>query len=460
MDIRYSVENSIDTTIDFLQKLIQIDTQQGEASIGCPFGDGPKKALEMTLNYCEELGFRVKNIDNYIGFAEIGEGEELIGIPMHLDVVSPGKGWTVEPFGGDIIGKNIYGRGAIDNKGSIAMLIHVLNNIKYYFQLNKRVRLIFGTNEESGMKCIKYYLDKKQDIPTIGFTPDAMYPLVNGEKGRLHLKINKKLYVEKESCFIILNGGTSANIVPSECKARIYNITTEEEKNIIKALEEKNVEVNVEINKNDIILTTNGISSHGSTPEKGENAICKLLLYLIEDNIGIQNIDDIRRICKYLASDYNGKELGIYTEDSVFKKSTVNLGIIKISEDDITVELDIRYGLNTNKEQIVKKIKEKFNNDWIVEIIEYKKLHYVEENNEVIKKLLNAYKSITGENGYCLTMGGGTYASFFDNMVAFGPKFINYKTGGHGVDERIPIDHIKINMGIYTKALLNLLDIY
>ena len=72
---------------------------------------------------------------------------------------------------------------------------------------------------------------------------------------------------------------------------------------------------------------------------------------------------------------------------------------------------------------------------------------------------MKSYEEVTGEEGYTIAMGGGTYASYFDNMVAFGPKFMEYKTGGHGVDERVPIEHIKKNMKIYTVAILKLLDL-
>ncbi len=184
MDISRRVDNSLNRTIEFLKELIKIDSQQGEPILQCPFGIGPKKSLEKTLDYCASLGFSVKNIDNYIGYAEIGEGKELIGIPMHLDVVPPGDGWSVDPFSGVVIDNIIYGRGAVDNKGAVSMLIHVLKNIEdMYPTINKRIRLIFGTNEETGMECIKYYLDKGEEIPSMGFTPDAMYPVVNGEKG-------------------------------------------------------------------------------------------------------------------------------------------------------------------------------------------------------------------------------------------------------------------------------------
>lgn len=458
MEIKKSVDISIDEVVTLLQKLIRIDSQQRAIEDGCPFGKGAKEALDITLDYCRKLGFRTKNIDNYAGWAEVGEGKELIGIPLHLDIVPEGNGWSVDPFGGEIIDGVIYGRGAVDNKGPAAMLIHVVNNIKEEFtDLEKRIRLIFGTNEESGMECIKYYLKSGEEVPTSGFTPDAKYPLVNGEKGRLHILIKKRINTDTKRCYVKLNGGTRANMVPSECSAKIYNVKPEEIEKV-KGLELENKKLAVDISGNGLVISAMGKAAHASSPENGENAISKMLAVLSALNMHIQNVKDIISIYNLVGKDYNGKALGIYAEDDIFKMSTVNLGTLYIDEKEIAVELDIRHGMNINSTGIITGIENKFGQEWEVSVLDIKDIHYVKEDAAVIKKLLKAYEEVTGEKGCCITMGGGTYASLFDNMVAFGPKFIGYRTGGHGIDERIPIAHIKTNMEIYTKAILNLLE--
>lgn len=336
MDINRSVDNSLNRTIEFLKELIKIDSQQGEPISQCPFGIGPKKSLDKTLDYCASLGFSVKNIDNYIGYAEIGEGEELIGIPMHLDIVPPGEGWSVDPFSGAVIDNIIYGRGVIDNKGAVSMLIHVLKNIEdMYPTINKRIRLIFGTNEETGMECIKYYLDKGEEIPSMGFTPDAMYPVVNGEKGRVHIRIEKEIKIDKSKPYIIVGGGTKENVVPSHCTAKIINGIISE-------------------------LTTKGVAVHASNPEKGENAISKMVIKIVEDNMDFQHREDIELVSKYLCSDYYGDALGINQYDEVFKNTTLNLGILKVNEEKIVCELDIRYGKNIALNNIIDRFKKVF----------------------------------------------------------------------------------------------------
>ena len=46
----------------------------------------------------DELGFKTVNLDNYCGYAEMGEGEEIVGIAGHLDIVPVGGDWTYDPL--------------------------------------------------------------------------------------------------------------------------------------------------------------------------------------------------------------------------------------------------------------------------------------------------------------------------------------------------------------------------
>lgn len=45
------------------------------------------------------------------------------------------------------------------------------------------MRLLVGCNEEKGSSCIRHYVEAGGEIPVMGFTPDGMYPIINGEKG-------------------------------------------------------------------------------------------------------------------------------------------------------------------------------------------------------------------------------------------------------------------------------------
>ena len=75
------------------------------------------QALDYTLSLCQRMGFHTKNADGLYGYAEIGEGAEIIGCLGHLDVVPAGDGWHYPPYAGTIDGGRLYGRGTIDDKG-------------------------------------------------------------------------------------------------------------------------------------------------------------------------------------------------------------------------------------------------------------------------------------------------------------------------------------------------------
>ena len=50
----------------------------------------------------------------------------------------------------------------------------------------KRIHMIIGTDEESDWKCTDRYF-KTEEMPTLGFAPDAEFPCIHGEKALQHL---------------------------------------------------------------------------------------------------------------------------------------------------------------------------------------------------------------------------------------------------------------------------------
>ncbi|SHF04583.1 Sapep family Mn(2+)-dependent dipeptidase [Clostridium fallax] len=175
--------------IEDIIEVVKIDSVESEAENGMPFGRGVNNCLVKVLEIAHKLGFKTKNLDGYIGYAELGEGKDYIGVIGHLDVVPVGDGWREPPFSGFIKDDKIYSRGILDNKGPIMTCLYALYackkcNIKF----NTPIRIIFGTNEETGMKDVEYYL-RHERPPIMGWTPDCKYPVVYGERGRANLKI-------------------------------------------------------------------------------------------------------------------------------------------------------------------------------------------------------------------------------------------------------------------------------
>ena len=176
-------------------------TSKASARAGAPFGEGCRKALDYMLELGRKEGFEVKDYDGYAGVISYGEGTESVGVLAHLDIVPLGDGWTKDPYGGEIEQGYLFGRGALDDKGPAMAGFYALKMLKDKgIQLDRKIMLILGCNEETGMECMKYYT-QHGEIPTMGFTPDADFPVIYGEKGGLHAVSYTHLDVYKRQLY-------------------------------------------------------------------------------------------------------------------------------------------------------------------------------------------------------------------------------------------------------------------
>jgi succinyl-diaminopimelate desuccinylase len=154
-----------------LKELVRIPSVLDEGGGGYPLGEGIDQALHRALQIAGELGFRTCYGDGgYYGIAEIGAGPEMVGILGHLDVVPPGnlEDWESGPF--EPVEKDglLFGRGTQDDKGPmVAALFAAKALLDAGVTFNKRVRFIFGTDEETLWRCINRYKEK-EELPAIG----------------------------------------------------------------------------------------------------------------------------------------------------------------------------------------------------------------------------------------------------------------------------------------------------
>lgn len=423
-----------DKLIKSTQELIAIPSVKGEAKQGMPFGEEINRALEHALKIGEKLGFLVGNVDGYAGFIEFGQGSETLGILAHLDVVPPGDGWTYPPFGGQIHDNNIYGRGAIDNKGpAMAALFAMKAVMEAGVPVNKKVRLILGTDEESGWEDMDYYF-KNQPMPDFGITPDANYPVIHAEKGIVHIELYKEFNSESadKSPIVSIKGGSRANMVPDSC---------------ICYLKDKEKPLNVE-----------GVSAHASMPEKGQNAIAKMLDLLNSRGLGDNDIDNfVIDLNRLIGFDTTGEGLGINLSDDVSGNLTLNLGVIDIDRNRGRAIIDIRFPVKYSQEEIMDVIEQRLNNTGI----EAKVLHgqdplYVPKDHFLVKTLSRVYKEQTGQDLEPMAIGGGTYARALKTGVAFGAVFPGKPELAHQKDEYIEIDDLILNAKIYAHAIAEL----
>lgn len=446
--------------LNTIRTLISYNSVEEAPESGMPFGKTVAECLEKTLALCEAMGFETKNVDNYAGHAEYGSGEELVGLLVHLDIVPAGDGWTVDPFGGVIQDGKLFGRGVMDDKGPAVSLMYALAAIKASgVKLNRRVRIIFGCNEETGSKCVEHYFEK-EEMPTLGFTPDADFPAIFGEKGIMIFDLVKPIRSSLEDGgfkLIHLKGGQRPNMVPDYAEARIKGTGVYEA--ILSAYNaERGANIVAEKQEDVITFKSYGFSAHGSTPEKGVNAISHLLCFLDCLDLAIGDATNfVRFYALQIGLELNGEHMGIALEDEQSGKLVLNSGVLSMTEEEIRLTINIRYPITETFERVVKGIDETIET-WgiVVENMSNDNPLYVPKDSELITTLMAVYQDYTGDKGEPIAIGGGTYAKALKQGVAFGPLFPGREDTIHQKDEYMLVDDIMLMTKIFATAIYEL----
>jgi succinyl-diaminopimelate desuccinylase len=443
-----------------IQACIQIKSVKDveHAAPGAPFGPGIKDALESTLALGEKLGFTVKNVEGYAGHIEMGTGD-LLGILGHLDVVPEGDGWSVPPYSATIKDGKIYGRGALDDKGPSLTALFAMKAIKdAKIPLNMRVRLILGTDEESGWADMDYYF-KKEEVPQIGFAPDAEFPVIHAEKGILHLELNKS-YATPFPHLVSVQGGERPNIVPDVCEVTIKGITNEIISSKLKEFsfpEGVSGKLGSLETKQETKLTFRGVGAHGSLPQNGKNAILYALRFLQTLPLSSEEQHILDFILTHPGTGYYGDGFGIALSDEPSGKLSLNLGILELTSDKVSFVIDIRYPVTFKRDDVflpIKKIAK--SEDISLKILTEQEAHHVPKDSALVQSLLKAYADVTGLEPFAFAIGGGTYAKALPQGVAFGPVFPGEPDVIHCPDEYISIDNLLITTKVYAQAILNI----
>ncbi|KLU67742.1 putative dipeptidase [Desulfosporosinus acididurans] len=460
MRLDHQIEGMKEDIISAIQDCIQIKSVKdvAHAAPGSPFGPGIQAALDWTLKLGKKLGFEVKNVDGYAGHIEMGSGD-LLGILGHLDVVPEGDGWSVPPYSAAIVDGKIYGRGALDDKGPTLAALFAMKAIKdANIPLNKRVRLILGTDEESGWADMDYYL-KKEEVPYLGFAPDAEFPLIHAEKGILHLEL-KKAFEASLPHLVSIRGGERANVVPDLCEVTLRGLDQELIARSLRSFvfpEGVGAEIKTPKETSEVIISFKGIGAHGSLPQKGKNAVLFALKYLQKLPLTSEEQKILEFILMYPGKGFFGEGFGIALKDEPSGQLSLNLGIFELSSDHLRFVLDIRYPVTYKQEDVLQPIEKIIRDEgFSIEVLNHQKAHHVPKDSELVKSLLKAYADVTGLEPYAFAIGGGTYAKALPQGVAFGPVFPGEPEVIHCADEYISINNVLLTTKVYAQAILNI----
>ncbi len=445
MNFQNKLEKYKDKALNMLEALISypsvLDKYNPESI--APFGNNLNECLSFVLDYAIKDGFNTFNAANYAGHIEYGSGNEILGILAHLDVVPVNESeWDSNPFKLDIRNNKMYARGIMDDKGPFVASYIALKMLKDEGYIsNKRIRLIFGLDEESGSRCIKKYFTLQPE-PNLAFSPDAEFPLIHGEKGIISYDI-----LVDDNIIIEFDAGDRYNIVPSEAKMKI-NLNLDKEFN--NYLNDNNYNGKIE----DGYYIAYGKATHAMCPENGINAA-----YILFDFLNKYTDSKLARfVSNYYLFDVNGKKANYYDTDLELGNLTSNFAVVKINNYKGKIGINCRVPKD-NDFDLIKSSVEAISKEYgyKYELLSKSNSHYIPKNSDLVTKLMEAYKEATGDMlGEPFTIGGGTYARECKYAVAFGPLFPEREDVCHIANEYMYLDDFYKLIEIYYYAILKL----
>ena len=460
IDFKQEVLNHKEDLLKDLFELLSVRSILGtDITEETPFGSGPREALDLILSFGKRDGYKTKLVENKAGHIEVGQGEELFGILGHVDVVPVVEAdWTSHPFKPEIRDGKIFARGSLDDKGPTMAAYYAVKLLdKLGVKWNKRVRVIVGSDEETGFRCVEAYF-KHEEQPASGFTPDAMFPLVYAEKARATFD-HKLKFVDEDGQYnyklVKFNGGQVLNMVVASAKAELEGEASDIKEKFENFLAQEKLEGEVEVG-NTIKLTVKGKAAHGSTPQYGINGATKLAEFLSTlglDNNGKNFVD---YIVEKLANDPFGEKLEINYSDDEMGEATYNYGILEY-------DLERKIGLvstdcrHPKKFDLVDRLNGIKVDNIDIEVTSTKEAHYVPKDDELVTTLMDVYRKHTGDTkNDAFVLGGGTYARCLKKGVAFGLLFPGKEDTMHQANEYLEVEDLLLATAIYAEGIYKL----
>ncbi len=449
------VANNEKLVVRDIKTLVDIPSVEDAPQDGAPFGINVNNALITALEMANAMNLQTCNMDGYFGYADlIGDSDKQIATIAHLDVVPAGNGWDSDPFG--CIEKEGYliGRGVHDNKGPAVLTLYAAKFFKERAQkLPYTLRIMLGTNEESGMQGLNYYL-KHEKPPEFCFTPDGNFPVGFGEKGLYSGTLYSDVLIGN---ILQFEGGVANNVVPDRAFAVLNK-----PQNMPSETEYVKIE---DLNDGTIKLNGFGIGGHASIPEGTINAIALLVKFMLDNNLCTEKENEFLNMLYNIISDTTGKNININATDDIFTPLTCVGGVIKFENNIISQTFDIRYPTSITAQQITQNFNENAKSVGAKYEPQRENVPFVTSaNSKEVIALCQTYNEIKNKNDKPFTMGGGTYARHFPRAVSFGPHetkevFPSFVGTIHGANEGMKIEELMISLKIYILSIAKLMQI-
>jgi len=487
-----------------LRELVSFQSVNDEAAAkpGEPFGPGVAAAYKTLLARAAADGFDVFDADGWGGHIEwpgavtdergeiVQAADQTLGIPVHLDVVPAGDGWTGDPWTLEERDGKLYGRGTADDKGATVCVYGAMKALRDSgFQPEKNVRLIIGLDEETKWSGMDKYIEAA-GAPDFGFSPDGDFPVIHGEKGMMTFELAKKLEPSRETGLRVrgISGGNAPNMVPDTCRAILaYESGAPDKKGgksksargsgavSAKAAQQAEAQAAAQVKEaarafcaragysltckgrgHAIEVTAQGVSAHGAHPQLGLNAIAVMMDFLGTLPVANESARDfIEFYQECVGFETDGKSLGIAARDEASGALIVNAGMIDLGREAAILTLNVRNPVTRNEDDVYDALRPTIDRFGlgVVRLLGMPPL-YFPADDPFIEVFLRVYRENTGDlESAPIVSGGGTYARAIPRAVAFGPAFPGEEDVMHQKDEYIREESLMRAAQIYADAI-------
>ena len=434
------INSHMDEQIEDLKGLLRIPSiSRGTPEPGKPLGKDVYSALEYIVSLAHRLGFEETRIlDGYCAYVDYGEGDELLTVITHLDVVPAGDGWDSDPFEPVIKDGCIFARGVVDDKSPAVSSLYALAALKNSgFCPNRKIRLLFGGDEERESACMERYMETEQ-LPDIAFTPDGSYPVVYSEMNILHAIYRMPL----SGSSVEINCGEAGNVIPGIARA---------------SLSVSPVPVKVprgytaEFGNHEILIR--GTGGHAAMNDLAKNALQCLLFVLSSQPIPKEDRELASGLSALWDYDLHGEHLGLDVQDES-GHLTISPTMLKWDSEGVSLTLDCRYPFSLTEQDLLNTLDTEFRKYGFTRIETNNSPGlFIPRDSELVSKLLQVYEKHTGIKAEPVTMGGGTYARHYKNTVAFGIEDKDAPSQCHVPNEHLTIERIRFNTSVFADAL-------